>query len=236
MISKKISVQLNPLMFLEFEKTFSQKNVDLETVLGFLCWPGSDHSIDDVKSRYDYINRISNKLKFAPVEENLLEKVIWPLRQAKACFVLSNNIGTISICGFIAEMIVILLFNISAIHVDNKAISLEDQKNMFGDSFENLGQARRINVLYGFKLLDEKKRGILLEIKRIRNKYMHFLSQKNANLKKDAKRIFEKTEEIVTLIIGQEIKNGNFVLNPNLLRYIDEREKEENRSSEKNDA
>ena len=236
MISKKISIELNPLMFLEFEKTYSQKNVDLETVLGFLCWPGSDHSIDDVKSRYDYINRISNKLKFAPAEENLLEKVIWPLRQAKACFVLSNNIGTISICGFIAEMIVILLFNISAIHVDKKAISLEDQKNMFGDSYENLGQARRINVLYGFKLLDEKKRSILLEIKKIRNKYMHFFSQKNANLKKDAKRIFKKTEEIVTLIIGQEIKNGNFVLNSNLLRYIDEREKEENRSSKKNDA
>jgi hypothetical protein len=228
MSSKNISIQFNPLMFLEFEDAFKQNKADLGIVLGFLCWPGSDHEIDDLKSRYDYINRISNKLKIAPVEQNLLEKVVWPLRQAKASFVLSNYIGTVSTCGFIAEMIVILLFNISSIRVNNNAISLEEQRNMFGDSFENLGQARRIKVLFAFKILDEKKRSILLEIKKIRNKYLHFFSQEHEQLKKDAKRIYEKTEGIVTQVIGQEIKEGKIILNPDLLRYIQTCEAESN--------
>lgn len=226
MSSKSISVQLNPLMFIEFDEAFRQKQANLEIVLGFLCWPGSDHKVEDLKARYDYINRISNKLKIAPVEKSLLDKVIWPLRQAKASFVLSNYISTVSTCGFIAEMIVILLFNISSINVNTNALSLDDQKNMFGDSFENLGQSRRINVLYAFKILDTKMRSILLEIKNIRNRYMHFFSQDYESLKKDAKRIYEKTEEIVTLVIGQEIKDGKFVLNANLLRYIEKCEKE----------
>jgi len=213
-------------MFIEFDEAFRQKQANLEIVLGFLCWPGSDHKVEDLKARYDYINRISNKLKIAPVEKSLLDKVIWPLRQAKASFVLSNYISTVSTCGFIAEMIVILLFNISSINVNTNALSLDDQKNMFGDSFENLGQSRRINVLYAFKILDTKMRSILLEIKNIRNRYMHFFSQDYESLKKDAKRIYEKTEEIVTLVIGQEIKDGKFVLNANLLRYIEKCEKE----------
>ncbi len=227
MSSKNISVQLNPLMFIEFDEAFNQKKADLETVLGFLCWPGSDHKVEDLKTRYDYINRISNKLKLAPVEKNLLEKVIWPLRQAKASFVLSNYIGTVSTCGFIAEMIVILLFNISSINVNANAIGIDYQKNMFGDAFENLGQSRRINVLYAFKILDDKKRSILLEIKKIRNRYMHFFSRDYESLKKDAKRIYEKTEEIVMLIIGQEIKDGKFLLNADLLRYIEKCEAED---------
>jgi hypothetical protein len=105
---------------------------------------------------------------------------------------------------------------------------MDDQKNMFGDSFENLGQSRRIGVLYAFKILDDKKKTILLEIKKIRNKYMHFFSQNHENLKNDAKRIYEKTEEIVTLVIGQEIKDGKFVLNVDLLQYIEKCEKESN--------
>lgn len=220
MSSSGIAVQLNPLMFLEFEEAFGRKTTTLEIVLGFLCWPGSNYSIDDIKSRYDYINKNSNKLKIAPAEHNLLEKIIWPLRQAKASFVLSNYIGTVSICGFIAEMIVILLFDISSINLNKSEIELDDQKNLFGDSFENLGQARRINVLYAFQILDKKSRDVLIEIKKIRNKYMHFFSQKHESLKADAKRIYEKTEEIVAHVIGQKISDGKFVLNPDLLRYI----------------
>lgn len=218
---KNISCQLNPLMFIEFDEAFKRNELDLRTVLGFLCWPGTDHNPGDLKDRYDYINKISNKLKIAPAEKGLLEKVIWPLRQAKAAFVLSNYLGTVSTCGFIAEMIAILLFKISSINLNANEISIEDQRNMFGDTFENLGQSRRIGVLYAFKILDDKMRGILIEIKKIRNSYMHFFTQNHEGIKKDAKRIFEKTEEIVTLVIGQEIKDGKFILNESLLHYIE---------------
>ncbi len=218
----KITCEKNPLKFKVFEDEYQNGMVSIDTILGFLCWPYSGHSINDVKKRYDLIDKQTNKLYLVPAENNILSKIVWPLRQSKACYVLSNYIGTISICGFIAEMLIILLFNVSVIKVNNKRISTEEeQTKLFGDTFEQLGQSRRINVLFSLGIISEKLRGIFIEVAKTRNKYIHFFSNEHVDIEKDAKRIFKKTEELVAEIIGQKTMDGYFVFTLPMLKYLE---------------
>lgn len=48
---KKITIQHNPLKFLKFEDEYAKGDVTQDTLLGFLCWPNTNHSIDAVMRR-----------------------------------------------------------------------------------------------------------------------------------------------------------------------------------------
>lgn len=121
-------------------------------------------------------------------------------------------------------MAIILLFNISPIKINNRSLDEDDQRKLFGDTFEKLGQARRINVLFSLNVIDKKVRDYFIEIKKIRNKYLHFFSKEHVEIRKDSNRIFSKTEDIVVEVMGQEIKDEYFVLRQDIMSYLEQHE------------
>lgn len=96
-----IIAQINPLEFLEVDVLPAGTDVDIsaEKILAFLGNPSSRRSIPDMIDRYKKISVESPRLFAAPSEARLLERLIWPLRQAKGRFMLENYLGAISLCG-----------------------------------------------------------------------------------------------------------------------------------------
>ncbi len=113
---KLIEVYVNPLQFIEVDEPWASietREVTPEAILNFICTPGIGSERDKLISRYKEISIEKQRLFAAPYEQRLLDKLIWPLRHAKAGYMVGNYLGTIALCGMVAEMVAILRFEIS---------------------------------------------------------------------------------------------------------------------------
>ncbi len=155
-------------------------------------------------------------------EPRILDRMIWPLRYAKTCYIIGNYTGTIALCGMVAEMVAILTFEMSEIKLNNQQITAEDQTKLFGSTFEKLGQYKRINVLEGFRVIREELKQQFETIRQIRNKYLHFWSKESENIEEDARKAFGSAVHLVAKTIGQGIVDSRMLkLNPAFEKYLD---------------
>jgi hypothetical protein len=192
----------------------------LQDAIDFLCTPGLDTDLQSLITRYHEINKERPKLFFAPAEKRILEKLVWPLRHAKSSYTVGNYLGTISLCGMVAEMVAILLFEMSEFRLNNRLMSETDQNELFGSSFEKLGQDRRVKILQVYGLISTEMRKAFETIRLKRKKYLHFWSQDYDTLPSDAVVAYNAAVLIVVHAVGQDIKEGKLILNTNFITYL----------------
>lgn len=215
---------INPLQFLQMEDTLqsgSNNELTSDSIVSFLCTPNMDCDSESLKKRYALINDPKNYLLAAPADERILKKLIWPLRQAKGNFMLGNYLSTISLSGLVGEMVAILLFDINEIKLNETLLSEKDQINKFGATFEKLGQRKRLDVLFSFRIIDNELKKEFNNIREIRRKYLHFWSQEHSNIQSDANAAFQSAVKIVLNLIGQNIKQGKILVNPVFQKYLE---------------
>ena len=148
-----VEVFLNPLLFHEIDDPWAslqKEEPSLEAVLEFICIPGTGSDLKSLVERYREISTEKTRLFAAPYERRILDKLVWPLRNAKAAYMCGNYLSTIALCGMVAEMVAMLLFEITDFHLNNKSMSENDQVSVFGRKFEKLGQDRRVQVLAAY--------------------------------------------------------------------------------------
>lgn len=211
------------MLFLEVDEPWSlldSKPPKYKTILSYICKPGISSNIPDIVNRYKEISREKTRLSIAPAEPNILEKLIWPLRNAKACYMSGNYLGAISLCGMVAEMVAVLLFEISDISVKEKNLDRVTQRNLFGSDFEKLGQERRVNILRAFQIIDDELKKYFDTIREKRRRYLHLYFQDYSRIAPDAIEVYLVAVNIVVKVIGQDIKEGKILLNPALVKYL----------------
>jgi hypothetical protein len=224
---RKFQAAINPLLFQFFDEASPVPStydyIRSEEVLDYLCKPELNFNKDILINRYRDIIKEAKQLIAIPAEKNILDKLIWPLKRALVSYMTGNCLGTIALCGMVAEMSAILLFEICEFRLNDKVMDEEMQKKIFGFTFERLGQERRINILQAYSLIDEKTKKAFDDIRTIRRNYLHFYSKEISNIESDAKKAFHATTDIVITIIGQDIDNGRIVLNPVLVKYLEKK-------------
>ncbi len=223
---KMILCQINPLAFLDADEPWAsstQEKPTLEAVLCFLC-PAEerlDFDIEKLLERYRQISTEPVRLFVAPVEQRILDKLIWPLRNAKSSFMVGNYLATISLSGMVAEMVAMLLWGISDSQINGRTMTKEDEKLLFGSEFERLGQERRISVLSAYGIVNEDTRSNFDKIRNVRRRYLHLWSNDHDRLPGDGIQCFHAAVSLVVTAIGQDIRDGRFVLNPRLIGYLE---------------
>ncbi|KAA3613861.1 MAG: hypothetical protein DWQ05_16430 [Calditrichaeota bacterium] len=222
---KHLEAQINPLQFLEVDDPWAQANktssVTHEAVVNFICKPGISSSLDELVNRYKEISTERPRINIAPAEDRILEKLIWPLHYAKSSYMLGHPLGTISLCGMVAEMVSILLFEISKFIINDHEMTSEEQKQIFGSTFEKLGQDRRVQILKAYDIVDENIKQSFDLIRTTRRKYLHLWSHDLDQISVDARNVFTEAVKLVIRAIGQDFKDGKLVLNPALLKYLE---------------
>lgn len=177
----KIDVYVNPLLFFGSEFSLSglkPESVSYQSLMGFLCAPGTDSTLEALVQRYNAINVDPNRLPVAPVEGRLFERLVWPLRHAKGSFVVGNYLGVIALCGLVAEMAAIFAFDL----YNERSGSIEwdeaRQKGLFGSAFERLGQERRVSILKTLKVVNDDLSKHFDVVRERRRRYLHFFGRR----------------------------------------------------------
>lgn len=216
---------INPLTFLEIDEPCAAKDGSIpssDEVLRFICSPDQAYDVKSLIDRYRHISIESQRLLAAPAEKNILEKLVWPLKHSKSSYMVGNFLGTISLCGMVAEMVAILVFDISNVTINGKPMAEEQQRALFGSSFERLGQERRVSILRSYGLIDDQTKARFDLVREKRRRYLHFFSQEHTNLADDAVKVFDATVALVVSVIGQGFDDGKIVLNASLMKYLED--------------
>jgi len=215
---------INPLVFFPFDDAWTpilKKPLTVDSAIEYFCAPGIDFSLEALKTRYKEVSQEPKRLVAAPAEDNILSKLVWPLRNAKASYVAGNYLGTIALCGMVCEMLTLLVYEVSQIIVNRKPLDTKTETELFGSPFEKLGQERRISVLKSFSLIDDELRAALDTVRRKRRLYLHFYSQEHTNIQLDAVQTYNATVSAVVTVIGQDLQEGKVMINPKLLKYLE---------------
>lgn len=219
-----IHALLNPLVFIELELprpgSTEMETVDAEHVLNFLTNPGEPSGIAHLVARYQKINIEDPKLFAAPAEQRLLERLIWPLRQAKGSFVLGHYLATISLCGMVAEMAAILSFDLANISINRDHLDEGKQKLLFGSSFEKQGQDRRVQILFAYGIIGDKLKSSYDVVRTARRRYLHLWSADHDSLEQDAIQCFTSVVGIVVATLGLSMQDGKLLLRQEVLQYL----------------
>ena len=141
---------INPLKFPEIDLPGQEGQPTADRVVDYLSDPGDDIGLPAFLERYHDIASVNDPLFVAPAENNILQKLVWPLRHAKGSYALGNHLGCIAMCEMVGEMVAILLWEISKASLQQAQIDKAAQKALFGNTFERLGQERRVQVLRAF--------------------------------------------------------------------------------------
>jgi hypothetical protein len=218
-----IEIFLNSLHFHEIDEPWAslqKKEPTAEAFLEFICIPGIGSDIESLIKRYREISVEKKRLFAAPNEQRILDKLVWPLRNAKAAYMCGNYLGAIALCGMVAEMVAMLLFEITDFRLNDRPMSGKDQVSVFGRKFEKLGQDRRVQILAAYSIIDKSLLDAFESIRTIRNRYLHLWSQDHEQLPLDAVKSFEAAVLLVVVAMGQKIKDGKLILNPALVSYL----------------
>lgn len=178
-------------------------------------------SLKTLVQRYRKIANEDAALVTFPYHEKLAIKVLLPLHQAKAAFVLGHELSCIAMCGMIAEMLASLRFDVSRYGTcGSMSMTIEAQRQVFGNDFENLPHSRRIDVMLGCGLIDLDTANMFRDVAGTRNNYLHSFSQPHEKLAADAKRLYGLVVKLVIRITGLDAKDGSTWMSQELLEYL----------------
>lgn len=214
-------VWLNPLEFFgvnDFLMSAGQVPT-ADAVLEAACSPGMDSSPEAFAERCSELGDAS-RIFVAPASDHLLTRMLWPLRHAKAAYGFGNYLGTISLCGMVAEMITIGYFDGTDFQIDGRRLDKAAQTQLWGGSFESLGQDKRIRVLAVFGLLGDPEVADLDNIRNVRKKYLHLASHTHDNVVKDARTVFESACRQTRRFMIKDIVDGKVVFTDWVARVV----------------
>ena len=221
--NERLKIFLNPLAFVPTMATSvadTQSEPTPESVLDFLCTPGVDSGVAALVRRCREISSEPEPLVAAPADKRILDKLVWPLLHAKGSYILGNYLGTISLCGMVSEMLAILIFEVAEPEINGARMTEAAQREMFGSSFEKLGQERRVSILHAYGLIDDALKTSFDRIRTTRRQYLHLWSKDYDKLSVDAVACYRDALNIVAFVLGQTIQDGKLVLDPKLTKYL----------------
>jgi len=177
----------------------------------------------EILERYTDITTEELHLPLVPHTEKIFNRLLKPLKSAKLNYCLGDYLATIASCGVASEMLTILLWKISDIMLNNKPMTENDEKGLFGKSFEKLIQEKKLNILKTYGLINNIQYGNFISIKNSRNHYLHWWNLEIKNEKAEALNIFKKSLQLFKEItgIGLSKEPGAIKINPLLMKVFD---------------
>lgn len=216
---------LNYLRWLETDEVIakamgSEPNAD--SALGWLCRTLTPPVLPVLRLRYAKVANADNHLALFPYKTNIAVKVLIPLLQAKAAFVMGHELSCIAMCGMVGEMLANLRFEMSPHGRGPQALNEDQQKKLFGKPFGRLDHSRRIDVLDSLGLVDKPTADLFRDLASKRNDYLHGFSQPHETLGADACRLYGVTALLVGRITGLSVKGTQVSMSQELLDYLDD--------------
>lgn len=212
---------VNPLQLLRIDSPWASLSNDelvAQDFLDFLCAPGVSPAIPDLAARYSEISVERVRLFAAPNDPRILEKLIWPMRNAKASYVVGNYLSTLALSGTVAEMLTVLHFELLV----REQVQVLDVSGvlMSAEAFERLRQDDRVKALHRSGGIDEVTKRQLDSIRVKRRKYLHLWSRDHGDLRSDALEVYRDSVSVAVSVFGLAIADGVLTFRQSLLASL----------------
>jgi|SRR3989344_1158395 len=151
------------------------------------------------------------------------ERLLKPLKSAKRNYCLGDYTATIASCGIVGEMLAILIWQANELTIKGRPITEAIEKDLFGRSYENLGQTGRLRILKAFEFISELQHQKFVTILNSRRPYMHLWTADFQNERRDALTTYKTSSELIVEITGIGIADaGTAKINPLLIKFLKE--------------
>lgn len=216
MTKKYLPVFLNPLKLLEWEPGVgtpeAPENPTLERLLVFLCPLNIPADLAAIRNRYVEASDKDLGVHFYIGEPAIIENLFGPLRQAKTNYVLGNFIGSIALCGIVAEKVAILIY---AINTPDEAKCEKFEKQMF--------QGRRVNKLKEKGFIERQSKVDFDCISAARKSSLHHWNSPEEDTAEPALQAYAAAVRLVCATTDFKFGDGKVSLNPGLEKYLEHR-------------
>ncbi len=142
------------------------------------------------------------------------------LKGAITDFVVRNYNGTVALCGLVAELMANFLLDVWNNTVTTIPLDERAQTGIFGKTFDDLSQKRRLDLLFELGVIDSSTKSYFETIRKIRNRYVHSYTIDLKDLEKDAWKIFRQTNKMLEQTIGMEISDKKLLMNGHISEYL----------------
>jgi len=233
-MSKTITVQINffgpylkkedipKILEPKFSDTILQRERDLFN--WFFELPLSALS-NEILERYVEATTEDSHTAIAPHTKEIFERLLKPLRSAKKCYCLGDYAATIALCGAVGEMLAILLWKINDVRLKGNPITEQNENGIFGSSFENLGQDKRLKILKTFGHITEAQHNNFDIIRKSRRPYLHLWTTDLKNEQADSLDVFKKSFQLFKEVTGIGFADAGTVrVNPLLMKLFENQE------------
>jgi hypothetical protein len=150
-----------------------------------------------------------------------MNQFVWPLRQAKASYVVGNYISTIALCAVVCEMLTLFVFQEIEFTINGAPVDSTRQRQLFGNTFDDLTQSRRLNVFRILGWVGDDVVGALDRVRGIRNRHLHIPERLDlGHMSGEARNAFKDTAFAVSKVIGQNVEEGKLIYTPLMLKYL----------------
>lgn len=176
----------------------------------------------EILERYAEATTEESHTAIVPHTKEISERLLKPLHSAKKCYCLGDYAATIALCGMVGEMLAILLWKINDVRLKGNPITEQEEIGIFGSSFENLGQDKRLKVLKTFGHITETQLNKFDTIRRSRKPYLHLWTTDLKNEQADALDVFKKSFQLFKEITGIGLADAQTVkVNPLLMKLFE---------------
>jgi hypothetical protein len=233
-MNNKINVQINffgpflkkkdipKILDLKFSDTILQLERDL--LKYFFELPFSALS-NEILERYVEATTEDSHTPIVPHTKEIFERLLNPLRSAKKCYCFGAYAATIALCGTVGEMLAILLWKINDVRLKGNPITEQDEKGIFGSTFENLGQDKRLRILKTFGHINETQYNKFNIIRTSRKPYLHLWTTDLTNEKTKSLDVFKKSFQLFKEVTGIGLVDaGTIKVNPLLMKLFENQE------------
>lgn len=229
-MEQKINIQINFFgIFIEgknipkiLDINYSDTKIDLDRVIlgHFFDLPATALS-EPILKRYAEATTKELHTPITPHTEEIFKRLLEPLKSAKKNYCLGDYPATIASCGVVGEMLAMLIWKMNEVKIKNRPLAEKDEEDIFGRSFENLGQERRLKILKVFNFISDKQYKELFEIKEKRKPYLHFWTTDFKNEQADALTVLKNSFRLFKEITGIGLADaGKIKINPSLIKLF----------------
>lgn len=214
MRERVMEVGINLFKVLEWDPVFqfrrSPENPKPGDLLRFLCAFDEPSEMSALRERYVEVSKIDRSLSLSLRELGIGANLYGPLKQAKTNYVLGNYVGSIALCGIVAEKVAILVH------------ALNTPDNSERSRFQGDPQGKRVKELKKRRLISEPSKQNFDCIRDTRRFFLHFWITGKECTAQQALRAYSAATHLVLDTINFNYVNGIPTLNPKLMTYLEE--------------
>lgn len=196
---------VNPLVFFGVDDHLRDKAAvpTVEDILSAAVIPGTDPRPEAFQARCLELAAFGN-IPIAASDGFTFDKLIWPLRAAKANYGFGNFAAVIGLCGMVCEMVTTTYFD-GGVPYKGKAFTGEDIDK------EKVSQDAKIKELLAQGILTQADADALHDVRLTRNKFLHWASHPHTDIQEHAKRLYGATIKQVINLTIKGFKEGKLV-------------------------